>query len=188
MPGREGNGRKNAAVVRVDEVTAVTISRPPVYAAATGPSPSVTWRLMFSSTTMASSTTRPMATISPPSVRMFKVMPCHHRTSNATMRKSGMDTAATRFARAAQEKEDDEEREERAERSLSQDVADRVGDGNGLVEDGLELDAMTDGVADVRQRTLDLVGHGDRVGVRSLDDAQADAWIAVGTRNGVGGN
>src|SRR6202023_2682440 len=60
-----------------------------------------------------------------------------------------------RCSSAAQEKEDDEDREERAEQSLSQDVADRVGDGNGLVEDGLELDAMTDGVAYGRARTLD---------------------------------
>src|SRR5205807_9508166 len=63
-------------------------------------------------------------------------------------------------AGTAQEEEDNEDREERAQQSLSQDVADGVGDGYGLVEDGLELDAVADGVADLGQRSLDLVGHG----------------------------
>ena len=53
---------------------------------------------------MASSTTRPMATINPPRVRMFSVMPCHQRTSSATISESGMETAATRVARALRRK------------------------------------------------------------------------------------
>ena len=99
MPVRNTIGRKTATVVSVDDATAVVISRAPVYAATSGFSPSLTCRLTFSRTTMESSTTRPIATIMPPSVRMFRVIPCHHSMINATIRESGMDTAATMVAR-----------------------------------------------------------------------------------------
>jgi len=79
-----------------------------------------------------------------------------------------METAATRVRGHCAEEEDDEDREERAQQSLSHDVADGIGDRNGLVEDGLELDAVTDGVADVGERCLDLVDHRDSVGVGAL--------------------
>jgi len=95
MPVRNTIGRKTATVASVEEVTAVVISRAPVYAATIGLSPSATCRLMFSSTTIASSTTRPMATIMPPRVRMFRVMPCHHSTSSAASSESGIETPAT---------------------------------------------------------------------------------------------
>jgi hypothetical protein len=99
MPLRNAIGRKTATVVSVDDATAVVISRAPVYAATIGRSPSDTWRLTFSSTTIESSTTRPMATIIPPRVRMFRVMPCHHSTISATSSDSGIETAATSVAR-----------------------------------------------------------------------------------------
>ncbi len=100
MPVRKAIGRKTATVVRVDAATAVMISRAPVYAATSGRSPSLTCLLMFSSTTIESSTTRPMATIMPPSVRMLSVMPCCQRAMSATSRDSGMEIAATTVARA----------------------------------------------------------------------------------------
>ena len=97
-------GKKTATVVSVEDKTAVVISRAPVYAATRGRSPSVTWRLMFSRTTIESSTTRPMATIIPPRVRMFKVIPCCHSAISATSNESGMEIAATTVARALRRK------------------------------------------------------------------------------------
>ena len=59
---------------------------------------------MFSSTTMESSTTRPMATIIPPRVRMLSVIPCHHKTISATSSDRGIEIAATTVARALRKK------------------------------------------------------------------------------------
>ena len=104
MPVRNAIGRNTPTVVSVDEETAVMISRAPVYAATMGFSPSLTCRLMFSRTTIESSTTRPIATIIPPSVRMLSVMPCHQSTISATSSDSGIEIAATSVARALRRK------------------------------------------------------------------------------------
>ncbi len=57
-----------------------------------GPSPR---RLeMFSITTMESSTTRPMAMVRAPRVRMLRVLPLHHRPTRVISSDSGIDTAA----------------------------------------------------------------------------------------------
>ena len=66
-------GRKTATVVSVEDVTAPATSFTAVTIAACPVCPSDACRLMFSMTTMESSTTRPMATVRAPSVRMFRV-------------------------------------------------------------------------------------------------------------------
>ncbi len=99
MPLRNTMGRKTATVVRVEAVTAPRISREADSAAVTGCSPSRTWRVTFSRTTIESSTTRPIATIIAPSVRMLSVIPAAQRTSSAASRLVGIEIAATRVAR-----------------------------------------------------------------------------------------
>ncbi len=61
-------GRNTAISHRVMESTAKPTSRGPLMAAATGSIPASTWRMIASSTTMASSTTRPTAMVSASSV------------------------------------------------------------------------------------------------------------------------
>ena len=70
-PGRKEIGTKTAASVAVVAMTAKNTSCVPSTAAARGPMPSLRRRTMFSSTTMASSTTRPVASTSASSVRML---------------------------------------------------------------------------------------------------------------------
>jgi hypothetical protein len=70
-PGRNEIGTKTAASVSVVAMTAKPISRPPLTAATSGGSPISAWRCTFSSTTIASSTTRPIASTSPSSVSTF---------------------------------------------------------------------------------------------------------------------
>ena len=54
---------KTAIRLRLIDTTVKPISRAPSSAAAFGAMPRSTWRVMFSSTTMASSTTKPVATV-----------------------------------------------------------------------------------------------------------------------------
>ena len=71
VPGKNEIGMKTAASVTVVDSTAKNTCRVPSTAAARGPRPSARWREMFSMTTIASSTTRPVASTSASSVRML---------------------------------------------------------------------------------------------------------------------
>ena len=75
-------------------------SRTPRRAALTGVSPRSRWREMFSSTTMASSTTRPAATISAISDRLFSEKPHAYITAKVAIRQTGMATLGIAAARA----------------------------------------------------------------------------------------
>ena len=54
-----------------------------------GSSPRASQRSMFSSTTIASSTTMPIASTSPKSVRLLRVKPSSHITANVPMSETG---------------------------------------------------------------------------------------------------
>ncbi len=71
MPPTNAIGRNTATVVSVDAVTAPLTSRTAVRTAWRFSSPYARCRLMFSSTTIESSTTRPIAIVSAPSVSRF---------------------------------------------------------------------------------------------------------------------
>ena len=68
---RKARGRKTAIVDRLAATTANAISSMPRRAACMRDMPDSIQRLMFSSTTMASSTTRPMARVTPMSVSVL---------------------------------------------------------------------------------------------------------------------
>lgn len=74
-PGRKEIGTKTATSVSVVAMTAKKTSCAPSTAAARGPMPWLRRRTMFSSTTMASSTTSPVASTSASSVRMLTEKP-----------------------------------------------------------------------------------------------------------------
>jgi hypothetical protein len=70
---RKVSGRKTATAEMVAATTAKEISCMPFLAASSAGVPDSTQRVMFSSTTMASSTTRPIARVTPMSVSVFRV-------------------------------------------------------------------------------------------------------------------
>jgi hypothetical protein len=73
MPSTRASGRNTATVVIVDAVIAPATSRTACTIVAALSTPATRCRLMFSMTTMESSTTRPIAIVSAPSVRMLSV-------------------------------------------------------------------------------------------------------------------
>ncbi len=91
-PGVKASGAYTAASVSVIATTAKLISLAPFSAAWKGSSPSSMWRKMFSSTTMASSTTRPMASTSASSVSVLMVKPAAAMMPKAPIRLTGMVT------------------------------------------------------------------------------------------------
>ena len=74
-PPRKPIGAYTAASVMVMETTGPTISRAPCIAACTGGLPSSRCRWIFSTTTMASSTTRPIASTMASNVSRLKLKP-----------------------------------------------------------------------------------------------------------------
>ena len=79
--------------------TAKPISRAPTSAAWNGAMPSSTWRWMFSSMTMASSTTRPIASTIARRVSVLIEKPKAYISANAPTRLTGMVTSGISVAR-----------------------------------------------------------------------------------------
>ena len=85
-------------------ITAKVISRDPRIAARIGGTPASTWRLMFSSMTIASSTTRPTASTSARSVSVLIEKPNSHMKVKAPISDTGIVTIGTRVARKLRRK------------------------------------------------------------------------------------
>ncbi len=73
MPPMNQMGTNTAISDRLIDTTVKPISREPRSAASSAPMPRSMWRMMFSSTTMASSTTKPVTTVSAMSERLSSV-------------------------------------------------------------------------------------------------------------------
>ena len=73
MPPMSKMGMNTAIKDRLIESTVKAISLAPTRAASSGVKPASMWRVMFSSTTMASSTTKPVAMVSAIKERLFKL-------------------------------------------------------------------------------------------------------------------
>ena len=99
LPVMKPSGANTAARVRDIAITAKAISFEPSIEAWRGSLPISTWRWQFSSTTMASSTTRPMASTSPSSVSTLTEKPIRKRKKNAPMSDTGMVTNGISVAR-----------------------------------------------------------------------------------------
>ena len=82
MPPMNSTGRNTAASEAVIETMVKPISRAPRRAASIRPMPSSRWRTMFSSITMASSTTKPTARVSAISERLSIEWPSTYMTMN----------------------------------------------------------------------------------------------------------
>ncbi len=94
MPDTNAMGRNTATVVSVDAVIAPATCRTEATTPSTVSGPSPLRRLMFSMTTIESSTTRPMAMVSAPSVKMLRVLPLVQSPMRVMSRESGIETAA----------------------------------------------------------------------------------------------
>ncbi len=103
-PGVNASGAYTATSVRVMVTIAKPISRAPLIAAENGSSPSSMCRKMFSSITMASSTTRPIASTSASSVSVLMVKPASAIIAKVPIRLTGIVTIGMIDARSVRRK------------------------------------------------------------------------------------
>ncbi|TWG86306.1 hypothetical protein L602_002100000950 [Cupriavidus gilardii J11] len=99
MPPISSSGMKTAISDRLIEITVKPTSRAPRSAACTGRMPASIWREMFSSTTMASSTTKPVAMVSAISDRLFSEKPARYITVKVPISDTGTATLGISVAR-----------------------------------------------------------------------------------------
>ncbi len=96
---RKNTGRKIATVVAVDATSAPQTWPAPRSAASKPSRPCSRWRTMFSSTTIAASSTMPVANASPAIEITFSDMPSPSSTMNEKHRHSGIARATIMVAR-----------------------------------------------------------------------------------------
>ena len=99
MPSTNAIGRNTATVVTVDAVIAPATSRTANTIVPRRSAPSTRCRLMFSMTTIESSTTRPIEIVSAPSVSMLSVYSAKFRPTKVRSTEVGIEIAVTRVAR-----------------------------------------------------------------------------------------
>ncbi len=100
VPGKKETGTKTA--MRTSEVAMTALVTSPIAAEVAwcgSLSPSWIWRWTFSMTTMASSTTRPVASVMPNRVRELMEKPKILMKAKVPTRETGMVTAGMRVAR-----------------------------------------------------------------------------------------
>ena len=98
-PGAKASGAYTAASVRVIATMAKPTSRAPFNAAWNGSRPSSIWRKTFSSITIASSTTSPIASTRASKVKVLIVNPATAMRPNTPIRLTGMVTSGMMDAR-----------------------------------------------------------------------------------------
>jgi hypothetical protein len=92
IPPISRSGMNTATSERVIESTVKPISPAPASAAAKGPLPCSRYRVMFSITTIASSTTKPVEMVSAMSERLSRLYPIRYMTPKVPMSDSGTAT------------------------------------------------------------------------------------------------
>ena len=103
-PSTNTSGRNTATVVSVDATTAMLTSCVPAMAACSTPSPRSRAFAMLSSTTIESSTTRPVARARPPSDITFRLSPNWSMKKNVAMSEIGSDSAMTNVLQPSRRK------------------------------------------------------------------------------------
>ena len=99
-PPMNSSGMNTATSDRLIDSTVKPTSRAPRSAASTRFMPASMWRLVFSSTTMASSTTKPVATVSAIRLRLLRLKPSRYITPKVPSSDTTVATAGTMVARA----------------------------------------------------------------------------------------
>ena len=139
------------------------------------------WRKMFSSMTIASSTTNPTAMVSPISDRLSRLKP--HRyiiPSVPTKRDRDGNTGNHRRPYVAQEQKDHHHHEADGDHQGEFDVADRGADGQRAVRHNIQVNVGWNVGPQPLQAGLHAIGRLDDVGVRLLEHQQQDGALAVG--------
>ena len=99
MPPINRIGMNTAISERLIDTTVKPTSRAPISAASRGAIPCSMWRETFSSTTIASSTTNPVATVSAISDRLLRLNPARYMTPNVPISDTGTATLGISAAR-----------------------------------------------------------------------------------------
>ena len=99
MPPMSRIGMKTAISDRLIDSTVKPTSRAPRSAASYGAMPSSMWRVMFSSTTIASSTTKPVAIVSAISERLLRLKPARYMAPKVPTSDTGTATVGISVAR-----------------------------------------------------------------------------------------
>jgi hypothetical protein len=138
------------------------------------------WRAMFSSTTMASSTTKPVAMVSAISDRLSRLKPARYMTAKVPASDTGTATLGMSVARAvAQEQEHHQDHQPHGDHQRALDLAQRGADGGCAVHhhvqvDGRGIDARSSGSRRAPDHRFDDVGAG------LLEHHQQHRRLAVG--------
>ena len=142
MPPMKSSETKTATMARFIDSSVEPTSRAPMSAASSGGTPFSTCREMFSSTTMASSTTRPVATISAISDRLFSEKPHRYITAKLPIerdRHGGDRDDGGADVGQEQQHHDDDEGDGDQQRPLR--LVQRGADGRRAVAGHVQLDA-----------------------------------------------
>ena len=103
-PPINSSGRNTATSDRLMESTVNPTSRVPCNAAWRGFIPASRWRAIFSSTTMASSTTNPVAMVNAINDRLFRLNPHRYMAAKVPISETGTATAGISVARPERRK------------------------------------------------------------------------------------
>ena len=165
-PVRKASGTNTATSVIVVAMTAKPISLLPSNAARLRLFPISMCRYTFSSTTMASSTTSPIASTSARRVRILIVYPAKYTTASAPMMEIGMASVGMVVARKTLEKgEHHEDHEAHRDDQRFGHFIDGVVDERGRIECDIKRHARRQNRRQVLERSADLRGHIHRAGL-----------------------
>ena len=103
-PPMNSNGMKTATRLTLIDTTVKPTSRAPSSAASNRFMPASMWRLVFSSTTMASSTTKPAATVSAIRLRLLRLKPSRYIAPKVPSSETMVATAGMMVARPLRRK------------------------------------------------------------------------------------
>ena len=186
VPGRNATGMKTDIRTNDVAMTAPPISRIARAVASNGLLLSSTmWRTMFSSTTIASSTTKPVASVRPKSVSVLIEKPSSFITANVPISETGIVIdGIKRAVPVLQEDEDDQDDEQDRDQQRDDDFLDRGPHEVGRIEGDLVGVAGRHRLRDLRHRRPHVFRDLKRVGGRLAFDRQHDRRLAVVARRG----
>ena len=180
MPLMNAAGTNTAHSTSAIAMTGPDTSSIALRVASSGDSPCSMCRSTFSTTTIASSTTMPIASTRPNSVRLFSEKPSseHHR-ERADQRHRHGDQRDERRAPGLQEHEhDDDDQHDRLEQRVDH-LVDRLADEERGVVDDAVLDAVGERLLQAFHRLAHLRRRLERVGAGELEDADRDRRLVV---------
>ena len=176
MPLISSSGMNTATSERLIETMVKPISPAPLSAASSGVRPASMWRTMFSSMTIASSTTKPTAIVEPHQRKVVEAVTeqIHHRECPGQRQRHG-DSGDDRRPDGAQKQEDHRDHQDDGDHQGGLHVGDRGADRLGAIGQDRHVDRRGDRRLEMRQRRPHLIDRIDHVGAGLFVDRQQDA-------------